>query len=225
MSLSTLKNRRERGFFDGQFLIAMPGMADSNFARAVIFICAHSDAGAMGFIINRPQDLTFTDVLLHLDMIKDDEAIVLPPPFARPADPDRRPGRKRPRFRAALRRLSLRSSIPVSDDICMTATLDIIRAISKGKGPKRATMLLGYAGWGAGQLEAEIGNNGWLNCPANDALIFDRNLDDKYERALAGMGVNAAMLSTGSRRPEAGRNSSETCARRATSFRQNSRNE
>lgn len=78
MSLSTLKNRRERGFFDGQFLIAMPGMEDRNFARTVIYICAHSDAGAMGFVINRPQSLTFTDVLQHLDMIKQEDSIVLP---------------------------------------------------------------------------------------------------------------------------------------------------
>ncbi len=78
MSFSTLKNRRERGFFDGQFLIAMPGMEDSNFFRTVVYVCAHSDAGAMGFVINRPQSLTFTDVLLHLEMIKDHEPIVLP---------------------------------------------------------------------------------------------------------------------------------------------------
>jgi putative transcriptional regulator len=196
MSLSTLKNRRERGFFDGQFLIAMPGVDDSNFARTVIFICAHSDAGAMGFIINRPQDLTFTDVLLHLDMIKDDEAIMMPPPSRDLPIQTGGPVESGRGFVLHSDDYLCDSSIPVSDDISMTATLDIIRAISKGKGPKRATMLLGYAGWGAGQLEAEIGNNGWLNCPANEALIFDPNLDDKYERALAGMGVNAAMLST-----------------------------
>lgn len=199
MSLSTLKNRRERGFFDGQFLIAMPGVSDSNFARTVIFICAHSDAGAMGFIINRPQDLTFTDVLLHLDMIKDDEAIVMPQQSRDLLVQTGGPVESGRGFVLHSDDYLCDASIPVSDDICMTATLDIIRAISNGKGPKRATMLLGYAGWGAGQLEAEIASNGWLNCPANEALIFDRNLDDKYERALAGMGVTAAMLS-----PEAG---------------------
>ncbi|MDM9623664.1 hypothetical protein A6U87_03105 [Rhizobium sp. AC44/96] len=196
MSLSTLKNGRERGFFDGQFLIAMPGMADSNFSRTVIYICAHSDAGAMGFVINRPQDLTFTDVLLHLEMIKDEEAIMLPPHSRDLLIQTGGPVESGRGFVLHSDDYLCESSIPVSDDICMTATLDIIRAISKGAGPKRATMLLGYAGWGAGQLEAEVGNNGWLNCPANEELIFDRNLDDKYERALAGMGVTAAMLST-----------------------------
>ncbi|MBO9123023.1 MULTISPECIES: YqgE/AlgH family protein [unclassified Rhizobium] len=196
MSLSTLKNRRERGFFDGQFLIAMPGVSDSNFARTVIYVCAHSDAGAMGFIINRSQELSFTDVLMHLDMIKSDEAILMPPPSGDLSIQTGGPVESGRGFVLHSDDYLCDSSIPVSDDICMTATLDIIRAIAKGEGPKRATMLLGYAGWGAGQLEAEIASNGWLNCPANDALIFDPNLDDKYERALAGMGISAAMLST-----------------------------
>jgi len=195
MSLSTLKNRRERGFFDGQFLIAMPGMEDRNFARSVIYVCAHSDAGAMGFIINRPQSLTFTDVLLHLDMIKGDEAIVLPPHARDFPIQTGGPVESGRGFVLHSDDYLSDSSIPVSDDISMTATLDIVRAISKGGGPKRATMLLGYAGWSAGQLEAEVANNGWLNCSANDELIFDRSLDDKYERALVGMGITPAMLS------------------------------
>ncbi|ENN89082.1 hypothetical protein RHSP_01476 [Rhizobium freirei PRF 81] len=195
MSLSTLKNRRERGFLDGQFLIAMPGMEDRNFNRTVIYICAHSDAGAMGFVINRPQKLTFTDVLLHLDMIKDDDAIVLPADARDFPIQTGGPVESGRGFVLHSDDYLSDSSIPVSDDISLTATLDIVRAISKGSGPKRATMLLGYAGWGAGQLEAEIGNNGWLNCPAKEELIFDRSLDNKYERALALMGINAAMLS------------------------------
>jgi putative transcriptional regulator len=196
MSLSTLKNIRERGFLDGQFLIAMPGMADSNFARTVIFICAHSDAGAMGFVINRAQNLTFTDVLLHLDMIKSDDAIMLPRAAREFPIQTGGPVESGRGFVLHSDDYLSDSSIPVSDDISMTATLDIVRAISKGGGPKRATMLLGYAGWGAGQLEAEIGNNGWLNCAPSEELIFDRSLDDKYERALALLGVTPAMLSS-----------------------------
>jgi putative transcriptional regulator len=195
MSLSTLKDRRERGFLDGQFLIAMPGMEDRNFNRTVIYICAHSAAGAMGFVINRAQNLTFTDVLLHLEMIQDDDAILLPAGARDFPIQTGGPVESGRGFVLHSDDYISDSSIPVSDDISLTATLDIVRAISKGGGPKRATMLLGYAGWGAGQLEAEIGNNGWLNCPANEELIFDRSLDDKYERALALMGINAAMLS------------------------------
>jgi len=196
MSLSTLRQKRERGFLDGQFLIAMPGMGDSNFDRTVIYICAHSAAGAMGFIINRPQAITFTDVLLHLELVEQEDAIRLPRTtreFPILAGGPVESGRG---FVLHSDDFVGESSIPVSDEISLTATLDVIRAISHGHGPKRATMMLGYAGWGAGQLEAEIGNNGWLNCPANEALIFDRTLDDKYERALALMGVSAAMLSS-----------------------------
>jgi putative transcriptional regulator len=196
MSLSALKNRRERGFLDGQFLIAMPGMADSNFVRTVVYVCAHSDAGAMGFVINRAQSLTFTDVLLHLEMIKSDDAIVLPDHARDFPIQTGGPVESGRGFVLHSDDYMSDSSIPVSEDISLTATLDIVRAISKGGGPKRATMLLGYAGWGAGQLEAEIGNNGWLNCAPNEELIFDRSLDDKYERALALMGVTPAMLSS-----------------------------
>jgi len=196
MSLSTLKDKRERGFLDGQFLIAMPGMGDSNFDRTVIYVCAHSAAGAMGFVINRPQTITFTDVLLHLELVEREDAIRLPRTtrdFPILAGGPVETGRG---FVLHSDDFVGESSIPVSDEISLTATLDVIRAISHGNGPRRATMMLGYAGWGAGQLEAEIGNNGWLNCPANEALIFDRTLDDKYERALALMGVSAAMLSS-----------------------------
>ncbi|MFA7413264.1 MAG: YqgE/AlgH family protein [Rhizobium sp.] len=196
MALSTLTKDRERGFLDGQLLIAMPAMADGNFSRSVVYICAHSPAGAMGFIINRPQRMTFADVLLHLDLIDRNDAIMLPE-YARefpiqsggPVESGRG-------FVLHSDDYLSDSSIPVSDDISLTGTLDIVRAISDGRGPRRATMLLGYAGWGPGQLEFEIANNGWLNCPATEDIIFDRALEGKYERALALMGVNAAMLST-----------------------------
>ena len=195
MAMSVLKNKRERGFLDGQFLIAMPGMADANFARTVIYICAHSDDGAMGFVINRPQQLSFSDVLLHLDLIGEDEVIRLP---GTTRDFPIRSGGPVESGRGFVLHSDdylSESSIPVSDDICLTATLDIVRAISRGRGPQRGLMMLGYAGWGAGQIENEIGANGWLSCPAQEELIFDTNLDSKYERALALMGITPAMLS------------------------------
>ncbi|MGH6810485.1 MAG: YqgE/AlgH family protein [Ensifer adhaerens] len=189
------QKKRERGFLDGQFLIAMPGMFDTNFARTVIFICAHSDDGAMGFILNRPQQLTFADVLMHLEILDEDEAIRLP---AMTRDFQIQTGGPVETGRGFVLHSDdylSDSSIPVSDDICLTATLDIVRAISRGEGPHRATMMLGYAGWGPGQLEAEITQNGWLTCPAHEELIFDKALGDKYDRALALMGVSPAMLS------------------------------
>lgn len=196
MGISALKDKRERGFLDGQFLIAMPGVQDGNFARSVVYICAHSPAGAMGFIINRQQDLSFPDVLEHLKLIDgphtgflSDEMRHFPVLYGGPVETGRG-------FVLHSDDFSSESSIPVSDEISLTATLDILRAIAQGRGPRRATLLLGYAGWGAGQLEAEISNNGWLNCAPQDDIIFDPNVDTKYERALALMGVSPEMLST-----------------------------
>lgn len=196
MSFSTLADKSERGFLDGQFLIAMPGMQDSNFTRAVVYICAHSQAGAMGFIINRPQQISFTDVLLHLKLMDQADAIMLPVQTRDFPILSGGPVETGRGFVLHSDDFVSESSIPVSDDISLTATLDIIRAICDGRGPSRATMLLGYAGWGPGQLEIEIGNNGWLNCPASDELIFDRALEGKYERALALLGVSPEMLSS-----------------------------
>lgn len=196
MVFSTLRDKSERGFLDGQFLIAMPGMKDGNFARAVVYICAHSAAGAMGFIINRAQPISFTDVLLHLKLLDQTEAIMLPSDTRDFPILSGGPVETGRGFVLHTDDFVSESSIPVSDEISLTATLDIIRAICNGRGPTRATMLLGYAGWGAGQLELEISSNGWLNCPANDDLIFDRALEGKYERALALMGVSPEMLSS-----------------------------
>lgn len=195
MAFSTLKKDRERGFLDGQLLIAMPGIADGNFARSVVYICAHSPAGAMGFIINRPQPVTFADVLLHLGLIDTTDAIMLPAHARDFPIQDGGPVETGRGFVLHSDDYTSDSSIPVSDDISLTATLDIVRAISEGRSPRRATMLLGYAGWGPGQLEFELANNGWLNCGATEDLIFDRSLDNKYDRALALMGVSPAMLS------------------------------
>lgn len=196
MGISALKDKRERGFLDGQFLIAMPGVQDGNFARSVVYICAHSAAGGMGFIINRLQDLSFPDVLEHLKLVDDphpgflsEKAHNFPVLYGGPVETGRG-------FVLHSDDFSCESSIPVSDEISLTATLDILRAIAQGKGPSRATLLLGYAGWAPGQLEAEISNNGWLNCAAQDDLIFDHAVDTKYERALAIMGVSPEMLST-----------------------------
>lgn len=155
MSFSTLMEKRERGFLDGQFLIAMPGLDDGNFARSVVYICAHSDAGAMGFIINRPQQITFTDILLHLKLVDSNDAIMLP---NRTRDFPIQSGGPVETGRGFVLHsddYGSESSIPVSDEISLTATLDIVRAISNGHGPKRATMLLGYAGWGQASLKTK----------------------------------------------------------------------
>jgi putative transcriptional regulator len=196
--MDILRRRRtiaQSGFLDDQFLIAMPGMQDENFARAVIYVCAHSEEGAMGIVINRVQPLRFRDLLVQLGVVDEKQAIRLPPPardlVVRNGGPvDRSRG-----FVLHSDDYIVDSSLPVSEDICLTATIDILRAISKGSGPRHALMALGYAGWGAGQLEREIVANGWLTCPASPDMLFDGDIDRKYERLLASLGIDMAHLS------------------------------
>lgn len=196
MNISNLKEKRQRGCFDGQFLIAMPSMTDDNFSRTVIFICAHSEEGAMGFIINRPQALTFPEVLMHLKLIGKDDTHTLPIAMRNFPIRSGGPVENGRGFVLHSDDFHSESSIPVNDEISLTATLDVVKAMARGDGPKRAALMLGYAGWAAGQLEVEMANNTWLNCPASESIIFDRGLDLKYERALALMGVTPAMLSS-----------------------------
>jgi putative transcriptional regulator len=195
MDLLRHKRAAKRGFLDDQFLIAMPGMKDDRFVRSVIYICAHTEEGAMGLIINQTQQMLFPDLLVQLGIMDEQEAIRLPPKardfVVRNGGPvDRSRG-----FVLHSADYRVESSLPVSDDICLTATVDILRAISAGRGPRNALMALGYAGWGAGQLESEIAQNGWLTCPADQAMLFDCDMERKYDRMLASIGVDLAHLS------------------------------
>jgi putative transcriptional regulator len=196
MDISRHKRKpTKRGFLDDQFLIAMPGMKDDRFARAVIYVCAHGEEGAMGIIINRPQPLRFTDLLVQLGIVSEQEAIRLPPTTR---DFTVRNGGPVDRSRGFVLHTDdymVESSLPVSEDICLTATVDILRAISSGRGPRHALMALGYSGWGAGQLENEIAENGWLTCPANPELLFSSDLDSTYNRVLGSIGIDPARLS------------------------------
>lgn len=182
-------------FLDNHFLIAMPGMRDDRFARSVIYVCAHSEDGAMGLIINQIQPLGFPDILIQLGLLDESEAIRLPPrardfPVRNGGPVDRSRG-----FVLHTPDYRVESSVPVSEEICLTATVDILRAISTGTGPREALMALGYSGWGAGQLESEIADNGWLTCPATPALLFDADIERKYDRILASLGIDPTHLS------------------------------
>jgi putative transcriptional regulator len=188
----------EARYLDGQFLVAMPGMADDRFARAVIYVCAHSAEGAMGIVLNRPaSDLNFPDLLVQLDIVPEAERISLPKRVGRmqvlmggPVETSRGFVLHSPDFYID------QSTLPIDDSVCLTATIDILRAIARGEGPENAVLALGYAGWGAGQLETEIQQNGWLNCPADAELIFGASVDTRYELALRRIGIDPAMLST-----------------------------
>jgi len=187
-----------RGYLDGQFLIAMPGMQDPRFSRAVVYVCAHSSDGAMGIAINQPApQITFRDLLVQLDIIPDERQIRLP----EPADHMRvhRGGPVETTRGFVLHSADYfieNSTLPIDDHICLTATLEILKAIASGSGPENAMLALGYAGWAPGQLENEIQENGWLFCHAKPDLIFDPDLDSKYERALRLIGIDPARLAS-----------------------------
>ncbi len=187
----------ERDYLDGQFLVAMPSMEDERFARSVIYLCAHSDEGAMGIVVNQavPQ-IAFPDLLVQLDIIPDGPEIRLPRAASRMIVQRGGPvetGRGFVLHSADY--FAENSTLPIDEDICLTATLDVLKAIASGSGPERAILALGYAGWGAGQLEQEIQANGWLSLKGDARLIFDLDLGGKYSRALALIGVDPVMLS------------------------------
>lgn len=189
------KSPARRGYLDDQFLIAMPGMKDDRFARSVIYMCAHSEEGAMGLIVNQVQQMMFPDLLVQLGILKDEEAIRLP---AATRDLVVRNGGPVDRSRGFVLHsddFTVESSLPLSDEVCLTATVDILRAISNGRGPRRALMALGYSSWAAGQLESEIADNGWLTCPVDPDILFDSDIERKYDRLLASLGVDPARLS------------------------------
>ncbi len=187
-----------RGYLDGQLLIAMPAMNDERFARAVIYVCAHSSEGAMGIIVNQPAgNIKFPDLLVQLEVIPAAERIQLP---MHAEDVKVLKGGPVETGRGFVLHSAdffiENSTLPIDEGICLTATLDILKAIARGNGPHNAILALGYAGWAPGQLENEIQQNGWLHCPADPELIFGDDTDHKYEKALRKIGIDPAMLSS-----------------------------
>lgn len=157
-----------RGYLDGQMLVAMPVMEDERFARSVIYVCAHSSEGAMGIIVNRPAgSIDFPELLVQLDIIADSDQIKLPENAESMKVLKGGPVETGRGFVLHSSDFFIKdATLPIDDDICLTATLDILKAIATGEGPKHAILALGYAGWAPGQLETEIQSNGWLHCPA-----------------------------------------------------------
>ena len=190
-------NSSDRGYLDGQLLIAMPVMGDPRFERSVIYLCAHSPEGAMGIMVNRPVgSIDFPELLVQLNIINKDEQIELPEnaetvKVLRGGPVDTGRGFVLHSSDFYLENATLR----IDDGICLTATIDILKAIAKGSGPKHAILALGYAGWRAGQLEAEIQDNGWLHCDADPDLVFGDDVEEKYTRALRKIGVDPGKLS------------------------------
>jgi len=185
-----------RGYLDGQFLISMPSISDGPFARTVVYVCAHSAEGAMGITINRPaEQITFRDLLVQLDIIPEGPEIRLPGAAGRMQVQRGGPVETGRGFVLHSSDYFVENStLPIDERVSLTATLEILKAIAAGNGPQRAMLALGYAGWSPGQLDSEMQANGWLHCPALPELIFDTNLDNKYDRALSLLGVDLGRL-------------------------------
>jgi putative transcriptional regulator len=175
----------------GQLLVAMPQMGDPRFARSVIYLCTHSgDAGAMGLVINKLLGpLTLAELFAQLDIESGASAKHRPVHFGGPVEP----GRGFVLHSADYRE---EATLPVAGDIAVTATLDIMRAIGKGQGPRHSLFALGYAGWAPGQLDAEIQANGWLSVAADEDIVFSDDHDGKWQRALSKLGIELSTLSS-----------------------------
>lgn len=182
------------GYLEGQLLIAMPAMNDPNFEKTVVYLCAHSEEGAVGIVINQPADgITFSEILEQLDIstpaidtIDDSRPIVIGGPVET----------GRGFVLHSTDYCKEDSTLLTHDKVGMTATLDILKAMAEGTGPEQALLAIGYSGWGPGQLESEIQANGWLTCPAANELVFDENFETKWDRAVEVLGVDPAFLSS-----------------------------
>lgn len=181
-----------------QFLIAMPGMGDENFAGSVIYVCEHNADGALGLVINKPTDIRLANLFEKVDLpLARPDLVELPVYYGGPVQTERgfvlhdqeartgEDGKLRPGYA---------SSLTVPDGLEMTTSRDVLEAISSGDGPRRILVTLGYAGWSAGQLESELANNGWLTVSADAAVIFDTPAEQRYNRALGLLGVTPAAL-------------------------------
>ncbi|MFQ6018510.1 MAG: YqgE/AlgH family protein [Kiloniellaceae bacterium] len=181
--------RAGEGYLTGQLLIAMPNMRDPRFARTVIYVCAHNAEGAMGLVINRLMgSVTFPDLLTQLGIDAAHVAEEIRIHSGGPVESGRG-------FVLHSGDYKHDSTLEVAQEVALTATVDILHDIAVGQGPRRSLLALGYAGWGPGQLDSEIQANGWLHVAADEDLVFDDDLDSKWNRAIAKLGIDVSLLS------------------------------
>ena len=183
----------ERIDLTNQFLIAMPGMADETFAGAVVYLCEHNEKGALGLVINKPIAIKLKNLCEKVELSLDrSELGEQPVYFGGPVQTergfvlhDKRPEDQTP----------YNSTLSVPGGLAMTTSKDVLEALAGGSGPHRVLVTLGYSGWQAGQLEDELGRNGWLTVDADPAVIFDTPIEKRYDRALSLLGFDPLMLS------------------------------
>ncbi|WP_316978162.1 YqgE/AlgH family protein [Shumkonia mesophila] len=181
---------KDKSYLAGQLLVAMPGMMDPRFTKTVIYMCAHNADGAMGLVVNKLiESLSFPDLLAQLGIESVGIGDQIKIHFGGPVESSRGFVLHSPDYRRD-------ATLIVDEQMALTATVDILKAIAIGSGPRRSLLALGYAGWGPGQLDDEIKANGWLHVAADDDLVFGAgNVDDKWERAMAKLGIDPRMLS------------------------------
>ena len=173
----------------GQLLVAMPQMQDHRFQRSVVYLCAHNDEGAMGLVINKLiGSLTLPELLQQLNIPGEGLRGAPRVHFGGPVEAGRG-------FVLHSADYIEEGSMVVGNDIALTATLDVLRAIGRGEGPRNSLLALGYAGWGPGQLDGELQQNGWLHVPADEEIVFGKDLEKKWQKALGKLGVDLSMLS------------------------------
>jgi putative transcriptional regulator len=192
------------------FLIAMPGLEDPTFAKSVVYVCEHSERGAMGLIINKPGELSLKHLfdkvelplhrqdllqsnVLHGGPVQTERGFVLHDPVLEKDSVD---SENSSAEAAATPNSIYASTLSVPGGLAMTTSKDVLEALANGSGPQRVVVTLGYASWGEGQLESEIGENSWLTVPADPAVIFDTPIEQRYDKALGLLGLQAWMLSS-----------------------------
>ena len=189
MEQITTPSPEPSGYIAGKCLVAMPAINDPNFARTVIYVCAHSPEGAMGLVLNRPiSQVSFPDVLEQLGIESTPRCQDICVHFGGPVESARG-------FVLHTSEYHQAATLTVDSEIALTATTDVLQAIAAGEGPRASLMALGYAGWSAGQLDTELKDNAWLTVDADEALLFGEESERKWEKAIRKLGVDPAMLS------------------------------
>lgn len=178
------------GTLSNHFLIAMPSLADPNFARTVTYLCEHNDEGALGIVINRPSEVSLGELLEHMGIGASAGGIGTTPVFMGG------PVQRERGFVLHPPEGEWDASLRVADGICVTTSRDILEAVARGEGPESFLVALGYAGWGPGQLEQEMAENAWLSGPADPAIIFRQRHDERWRAAAALLGVDLTLLSS-----------------------------
>lgn len=177
--------------FAGQYLIAMPSLADPNFARTVTLVCEHNEHGALGVTVNRPLDMTLSEVLEQIDLRTDDAVVAGQPVYlGGPVQPERG-------FVVHDGTHEFDATLKVGDGLAVTTSRDVLESLAAGTGPGSVIVTLGYAGWAAGQLEQEMADNAWLNVPGDPRILFKTPSERRWEAAAASIGVDVHSIATG----------------------------